>query len=1062
MKIDYRLALDLGTNSIGWCVYRLDRHSAATDERERWRPVGVQRLGVRIFSDGRNPKDLASLAMARRLARQQRRRRDRALRRKAKLLKALVETGLLPDDPAKRKALVNLDPYALRARALVEAMEPHHIGRALFHLARKRGFRSSRKDLDAGSKEAGKIRTGIANLKAHIAQAGCATVGAYLAQRHARREPVLARPDAAGEYPIYLARELVAEEFDAIWSAQAPHAPTVYTPEAARRLRDIILHQRPLRPVEPGRCYFETDQFRALLAHPMSQRFRILQELANLRIEHGAFDVRPLTREQRDKVLQVLIHGGPSLGAAGRLLTWAELRKVVGAPKGAPINLDTSGRKGLNADTVSIGLAATAAIGPEWRTWDPQTQDRFLRELRRVDRLEELEAGLEAAGFHIDAARLPEVFRMASRMPDDYGSLSLAALAKIVPQLEADMIHYDEAARRAGYKSHADRYDGELSPQLPYYGQRLPGYVQPRDVPGASADERAWGRIANPTVHVGLNQLRRIVNAIIKRYGHPKEIIIEVARDVGLSGERRRELDREQRKNRERNDRYADELARLGQRNSRDNRQRLQLFDEIEGKDPLGAECVYTGTRISRARLFSEEVEIDHILPFSRSLDDGIGNKVLCVRRANRDKKQRTPHEAFGNSPGGYDWQEILARVERLLPPRKRMRFQEHALEALLRDRDFLDRHLTDTAYFSRVAREYLTAICPPNCIWVSTGKLTAMVRAKLGLNRILSESGTKERTDHRHHAVDAAVIGVCDRRLIRAVATAAARAERDGELRLIEGIEPPWPGFFEEVRGAVMNVAVSHKPEHGVEGELHLQTNYGIKGHPDARGAWLVSNRVPVASLKAKHCEDNASERIRDPRLRSELRAVFRAHSTEAACRKALDSFIDASGQRVRRVQLERRSSGIVINSRAGAGPYRLVEGGSNHCLEVFREDDGSWGALLTSTFEANKPVTKARLRDRRPAVALNGRPLVMRLRKGDYVIIQPEPGRWTLMLVQECRTALDVGLVDPRHTDSSSKHEDRSRRPVFRGASTLRSLRARQAWVDELGYINDPGFRE
>lgn len=1061
MKLDYRLALDLGTNSIGWCVYRLEADAEGADERERWRPVAIQRLGVRIFSDGRNPKDLASLAMARRIARQQRRRRDRALKRKAKFLQALIECGLLPEDPVQRKALVRENPYELRARALSEAMNPHLIGRALFHLARKRGFRSGRKDLGTEDKERGKIRSGIDNLKAAIKDAGCRTVGAYLARLKEENKPVLARPDASGHYPIYLARELVAEEFDAIWAAQACHYPSLYTPAARDRLRDIMLFQRPLRPVEPGRCYFEPNEPRALLAHPLSQRFRILQELANLEIAYGTFDKRRLTREQRDLLLTILSEGGKMLGKDGSRLSWAELRKLVGAPKGAPINLDTSGRKGLKADTVSIGLSRREAVGAMWRSWDAGTQDRFLRVLRRVDRLEDLDAELTKAEYNVPHASLPAIFAVAARMPDEFGSLSLTALAKIVPQLEADVIHYDEAVRRAGYQSHSDRYDGVIEPHLPYYGQRLPGYVQPRDVPGASPEERAHGRIANPTVHVGLNQLRRVVNAIIKRYGHPREIIVEVARELGLSGEHRRELEREQRKNRERNERYAEELAKLGQKNNRENRQRLQLFEEIAQKEPLGAECVYTGTRISRNLLFSEEIEIDHILPFSRSLDDGIGNKVLCVRRANRDKGQRTPHEAFGHSPGEYDWEAIRARVERLIPHKAR-RFQERALESFLRDRDFLDRHLTDTAYFSRVAREYLTAVCPPNCIWVSTGKLTAMVRAKLGLNRILSDSGTKERTDHRHHAIDAAVVGLCDRRLIRAIATAAARAERNGERRLIEGIEPPWTGFFEDIRDKVGSVVVSHKPDHGVEGALHKETSYGIRNDRDSRGAWLVVNRIPVVNVKAKHCEEDADERIVDPRLRKELRDLFHAKGSEAEARKALESFVDSSGQHVRRLKLERRSTGILINRRGGGNAYRLVEGDNNHCIEVFLDDVGGWGALLTTAFNANKPVNKVRLREKRPKCALNGRPLLMRLRKGDYVVLEPEPGHRMLTLVQECRKSLDVGLVDPRFSDCNSKHEDRSRRPIFRGAESLRILRARQVWVDELGYINDPGFRE
>ena len=54
-KMRYRLGLDLGTTSIGWCMVRLDAQAA---------PVAVIRMGVRIFSDGRHPKTGSSLAVA--------------------------------------------------------------------------------------------------------------------------------------------------------------------------------------------------------------------------------------------------------------------------------------------------------------------------------------------------------------------------------------------------------------------------------------------------------------------------------------------------------------------------------------------------------------------------------------------------------------------------------------------------------------------------------------------------------------------------------------------------------------------------------------------------------------------------------------------------------------------------------------------------------------------------------------------------------------------------------------------------------------------------------------
>jgi hypothetical protein len=71
-KMRYRLALDLGSTSLGWAMVRLNAED---------KPCAVIKAGVRIFSDGRNPKDGSSLAVTRREARSMRRRRDRLLKR---------------------------------------------------------------------------------------------------------------------------------------------------------------------------------------------------------------------------------------------------------------------------------------------------------------------------------------------------------------------------------------------------------------------------------------------------------------------------------------------------------------------------------------------------------------------------------------------------------------------------------------------------------------------------------------------------------------------------------------------------------------------------------------------------------------------------------------------------------------------------------------------------------------------------------------------------------------------------------------------------------------------
>jgi CRISPR-associated endonuclease Csn1 len=111
-KMRYRLALDLGSTSLGRAMVRLDANQ---------QPCAVIKAGVRIFSNGRNPKDGSSLAVTRREARSMRRRRDRLLKRKARMMRTLIEYGFFPTDEIQRKALETLNPFALRAKGLDEA-----------------------------------------------------------------------------------------------------------------------------------------------------------------------------------------------------------------------------------------------------------------------------------------------------------------------------------------------------------------------------------------------------------------------------------------------------------------------------------------------------------------------------------------------------------------------------------------------------------------------------------------------------------------------------------------------------------------------------------------------------------------------------------------------------------------------------------------------------------------------------------------------------------------------------------------------------------------------------
>jgi len=264
-----RFAFDMGTNSIGWAVYRLDDHKPP-------RPCELIDCGVRLFTDGRNPKDGQSLAVMRRTPRAARRRRDRFIQRRTWLMALLVRHGLMPSDEAARKRLEGLDVYAIRGRALDQRLEPHEIGRALFHLNQRRGYKSNRiADAKAADdKDKGKIASAGERLDDLL---NGRTLGQYYAELQSgpvrQRQGVRARINGEGTktfYDIYPQRDMLEDEFDRLWGVQAPHHPALMTEEARDAVRKAIFHQRPLKTPVIGRCTFLTNETRLAQAHPVA------------------------------------------------------------------------------------------------------------------------------------------------------------------------------------------------------------------------------------------------------------------------------------------------------------------------------------------------------------------------------------------------------------------------------------------------------------------------------------------------------------------------------------------------------------------------------------------------------------------------------------------------------------------------------------------------------------------------------------------------------------------------------------------------------------------------
>jgi len=680
----YRLGLDIGANSIGWCVLSLGEDNT---------PSAIVRMGVRIFSDGRNNN--SSPATTRRLKRQMRRMRDRYVLRRDRLMQCLIRHGLMPPDEAERKALQDIDPYTLRAEGLHRQLPLHHMGRAVFHLNQRRGFKSNRK-ADRDSKEVGPIKSGVEKLRQIMAEDGTPTLGSFLHQRRMEGLTVRSRlqeQKSKSSYDFYPERALLEEEFDLLWQTQAGFNPQL-TPAMREDIEKELFFQRPLKPVEPGKCTFLPHEPRAPWALPLTQRFRILQELSNLMIVGSDYSQRPLTLEERNALLAKLL--------GQKTVSFDAMRKLLRLPEGSRFNLESDKRKELKGDETATLLSKKELFGKTWHHLSFERQNEVVQWLLDLD-----DPGTGAAktdvvkrlvtDFDLERERAERIATVS--LPDRHARLGRTAMTAIVRNMEAECLPNDVAEARAGFH-HSDLRTGEVFETLPYYGIPLNRHTMSVSV--GSEEEVRYGRIANPTVHIGLNQLRKLINAMIEEWGHPAQIVLELARELKQSRKKRREIEKRQAEEQEANERRADELVRLGLKRNAENLLKFRLWEELN-KDPSRRRCVYTGEVISLQRLFSPEIEIEHILPLSRTLDNSAANKTVSLRRANRFKERQSPWEAFGHSPNGYDWEGILERVKGL-PGNKQWRFSEQAMSRFEGEGDFLDRHLSDTQYLASAA----------------------------------------------------------------------------------------------------------------------------------------------------------------------------------------------------------------------------------------------------------------------------------------------------------------------------------------------------------------------
>ena len=866
--MNWRLGLDLGTNSIGWCVLKLN---------EELEPCELVNLNSRIFSDGRDPKTKEPLAVARRTARGIRKNLYRKKLRRRQLFRILQENNLYPKSKQEASKLKSLNPYLLRIKALDTKLEPYELGRALFNLGVRRGFKSNRKDSPDEKVTSANINTETTTQKQettdtskmkqgekclHLAQAieesNYRTLGEFLWNERENNHGIRFAPDRTSYYPL---RKLYEDEFDLIRKNQEQYYPNIKWDI----IKDKIFYQRPLKPQDRGKCQFMKDHERTFKAMPCSQKYRILQEVYNLMYYPFSQTPTKLTRDQQKTVIHELdIH---------KELSFNRIRKILKIE--GHFNLESESRIKLNGNNTACILRNEKNFGDVWDNFSLHEQDSIVEKLITAN--EDIEVLDMLKKYDLSEEQKKSITRIV--FPSGTTSLCKELTENLVKEMSEKHLQFDKALMLLGYEHYEETV--EHFDLLPYYGQVLTGStIGGSDDQNEKNPEIRYGKIGNPTVHVALNQTRVVVNALVKKYGKPTQIVVELSRDLKNSKKAKDKINKTIAENTKRNaiiNKSITDMTPSMLYPNRQDRQKYRLWEEL-GANSTTRRCLYCGKVISASEIFSKNIEIEHILPYGRTLLNAESNLTVAHAHCNAFKGDRSPYEAFGSNPPGYNWNEILARVSELKNKTKQSRFSEKAMENFEKDSTFITRQLTDNMYLSKVARRYLTCLMDnPKDVWVIPGQMTKILRDKWHIDEILKrkigqeeiinlglkddEIGKykKNRYDHRHHALDAMVIGLVDRSLVQQIAK--ANRQRKTERLVV----PQIPFTREEIVEKAKKAVVSFKPDHGLQGKLSKETLLGC---------------IKIESIKSiKELKENDIQNIKLNKVREkfeELTAEF------------------------------------------------------------------------------------------------------------------------------------------------------------------------------------------
>lgn len=776
--MNYVLGLDVGIASVGWALLELNYN----DEPER-----IIDLGSRIFDKAEVPKTGASLAMPRRLARGQRRRLRRRRFRLHRVRGFLVRHGIMTKEELEKmyQKPPQKDIYQLREEALYEKVNAMEWSRLLLFFAKHRGFESNRENDKSG--EEGIMLNAIR--ENHALLENYKTVGEMFCKNEKFKER---KRNKAGDYQLTVSRAMLADEIKKLFTKQREQGQRFAGKDLEEEYMKIFSARRSFEegPGENsiyagdqiekmiGICTFEdgkdgtVKRKRAPKASYAFMTFNLWQKINHFRI-HVKGKQRFLTKEEREKLADLLW--------TKATVTYADIRKA----------LELSEEERFSDVTYDFKQSIEESEKKEKCQWvNPYHDMRKALDKVHKGRITELpHAQVDEIAYvftvykndqriHEELIRRGIAEKDATALVENlhgfskFGHVSCYFCYRVLPFLKAGDT-YDKACAKAGYDFRKENIEDI------------------NDIP-------------NPVVKRSISQTLKVVRAIIRTYGNPVEIHIELARELGRNYRDRKNMEESMKENQKENERIKNRLVQefhVMQPTGQDI-VKLKLYEQQEG------DCAYSQEKMDINRLFEKGyAEVDHIIPYSRSFDDTYKNKVLVLTKENREKRNQTPMEYLKDKPGRKE--KFVAWVKSTI---RDCRKRENLLRETYTDEEageWKQRNLQDTQYISRFLYNYLRKniiladghtsrkkrIIPFN------GAVTGYVRKRWGIRKI-RENGDL------HHAIDAVVIAAMTEGLIQKV----TRYSQIGEIMDREEMWVDEHTLVDQRTGEILPVENAHK----------------------------------------------------------------------------------------------------------------------------------------------------------------------------------------------------------------------------------------------------------